>query len=449
MKKLSLIFCLAAAALLPSCNKDDRQPEPQLPALTLQSDTVYVSSEGGETQFSYSIENPVEGAALKAEPQAEWISDVTVGENTVTFNVSGNTETSGRTAGILLSYDSLDDTVYVKQNPTEITYTDLGAYANCYIVSSEGNYFFNTGKVTGGQIDGIESVDWLWATKPASGGDSQDILTDIEYRDGTVYFTATGQQGNLVLAALNGSGDIVWSWHIWAAETPGSHVYPNGAEIMDRFVGAFGTEAGSTDTYGMMYQWGRKDPFYGGTVGETIDNIAYTTAEAETIVNEELGRSWMFTHEGADDTRSIREPMTMFCAADNNWATDASSSTSVWAEQKTDTDPCPAGWRVPSSEDFSDLSAGVFDNANNGITFSGDGFSTWYPAQGCREDISGILVLFNSMMCWTSTEMTREDPLDPSKTYNFSFRVVANPYVIQTNGLGNRAFAQPVRCIKE
>ena len=157
MKKLSLIFCLAAAALLPSCNKDDRQPEPQLPALTLQSDTVYVSPEGGEAQFSYSIENPVEGAALKAEPQAEWISDVTVGENTVTFNVSGNTETSGRTAGILLSYDSLDDTVYVKQNPTEITYTDLGAYANCYIVSSEGNYFFNTGKVTGGQIDGIES----------------------------------------------------------------------------------------------------------------------------------------------------------------------------------------------------------------------------------------------------------------------------------------------------
>ena len=443
----TIILCLAAVALLlPSCNKN-LKPD-LLPGITVQSDTVYVSSEGGEAGFTYTVENPVENETLKAEPQAEWISGVTVGNDAVSFTVSANTETKARTAGIILSYSSAYDTVYVRQEAAEITYTDLGEYANCYIVPTEGHWFFNTGKVNGGQIDGIASVDWLWATSPVSDSESQDILTNIEYRDGAVYFTSTGQRGNLVLAALDASGNIVWSWHIWAAETPGSHIYPNGVEFMDRFIGAYGTEPGSTDAYGMLYQWGRKDPFYGGTMNEATDNIAFATAEAETIVNEKLGRSWKFIGEGADASRGISEPMTMFCAPSSNWILDPAET--KWAEQKTDTDPCPAGWRVPSSEDFSDIVNAEFDVVKNGLSLDGDGFTAWYPAQGCREDITGVLVLINSMMCWTSTEQIREDVIDPSKIYYFSERVVSSPYLTtMNNSPGNRAMAQPIRCIKE
>ena len=64
---------------------------------------------------------------------------------------------------------------------------DLGAAANCFIVSAPGNYKFKAVKGDGSAVDGV---------------------------DGYVYFTAGAAKGNAVIAALV-NRQVAWSWHIW------------------------------------------------------------------------------------------------------------------------------------------------------------------------------------------------------------------------------------------
>lgn len=126
--------------------------------------------------------------------------------------------------------------------------------ANCYIVRNHGHYKFpayygNTynnddykayscdlevtdevmvGKilrkfvagdnstVANGKIQGIEKAVLIWQ-------DSPDLVTEVEYKEeggeGWVHFYVPREsinQGNAVIAVLDNSGNILWSWHIWA-----------------------------------------------------------------------------------------------------------------------------------------------------------------------------------------------------------------------------------------
>ena len=61
-------------------------------------------------------------------------------------------------------------------------------------------------------IPGIEDAVLVWQ-------DSPDLVTDIKYNDGWVYFYMPKEafnQGNSVIAVRNKEGKILWSWHIWA-----------------------------------------------------------------------------------------------------------------------------------------------------------------------------------------------------------------------------------------
>ena len=151
--------------------------------------------------------------------------------------------------------------------------------ANCYIVTEAGEYKF---KATKGNsttaLSGISSVSVLWETANTSTApEARSIIAAADYdqQDGEdpniVFKTTTFKAGNAVIAAKDAADNIIWSWHIWMPETAiATSTYGDVATkpIMDRYLGALtvATEwatAADADglSFGLLYQWGRKDPF--------------------------------------------------------------------------------------------------------------------------------------------------------------------------------------------
>ena len=258
--------------------------------------------------------------------------------------------------------------------------------ANCYqATSASGHYKFLPTKGDGGdEVTGIKSVKVLWeaqagTTAPTVGN---IVKAAVAYNKGYIEFDAGGSQGNALVAAYdgdNGTGNILWSWHIWRANTAfGDEVYPHGETMMDRNVGTFNNSKNTTNAVGLMYQFGRKDPFPGrGNAGNTL------VAQAGTAMSTSAGT--------VDIATSVKNPTVFYTnSAGNSWSSEDANAT--WAgESKTIYDPCPAGYRVPSqtvwTTDGSTVGSFTFDTENKGCTY-GD---IWYAATGQMAKATGTI----------------------------------------------------------
>ena len=296
------------------------------------------------------------------------------------------------------------------KHPYELPYdlnmssaTDLSpsASANCYIVSSAGLYKFKTVKGNSSEsVGSVASASLLWET---FGTDTTpeclSLISAFCYKDGYIAFQTadTFKEGNAVIAAKDASGTILWSWHIWFADEPeGQEYFNNAGTMMDRNLGATSATPGDVGALGLLYQWGRKDPFLGSSsissstlakstitwpsmVSSTSSNgtIEYATAHPTTFITYNGNNyDWYYTGSSSTD--------------DTRWTT-SESSKSIY-------DPCPAGWRVPdggsngvwskalgSSSSFNNSS--LYNSTNEGMNFSGkfgSASTIWYPASGCR-----------------------------------------------------------------
>ena len=288
----------------------------------------------------------------------------------------------------------------------EVVVTERLRSANCHIVSYSGVYTFKPVKGESNEsLGNISSVCVLWESfgtskTPRVG----DLIKSVDYKDGMVVFETadTFKEGNAVIAAKDASGEILWSWHIWFTDQPQGQVYYNNAgTMMDRNLGATSARPGDVGSLGLLYQWGRKDPFLGASsISDEIEakstitwpssvssssstgTIAYATANPTTFITEnENNYDWYYTGSwSTDNTR---------------WTT-SDKSKSIY-------DPCPAGWRVPDGESNGVWSKALgsslyfdysYDSTNNGMNFSGkfgSASTIWYPASGYRLDRDGSL----------------------------------------------------------
>lgn len=253
---------------------------------------------------------------------------------------------------------------YAEGVDPEKVYTDLsaGGAANCYIVPAAGDYKFRaTVKGNGaGDLAGVNKdtdagtiakAELVWAsygtaTAPLDG----ELIRNISYEDGYVYFSS-GQvyrEGNAVVAVKDGSGKILWSWHLWFTDDNiegAAQTYPGGAVFMDRNLGALSADS-SPSNYGLLYQWGRKDPFLNAkdTGSNYVDISIWNPAVLGT---PKTIRS--YTAATLPSIATLVETPTEFSyEPKKGWTSDLSSAGSdLWAEDKTIFDPCPPGWKVP------------------------------------------------------------------------------------------------------
>ena len=274
--------------------------------------------------------------------------------------------------------------------------------ANCYIVSQAGDYSFPA--VVGNSLEpvgNVASAEVLWESfasnvAPKAG----DLVSDVSYKDGKVIFKASGKKGNAVIAAKDNRGTILWSWHIWLTDTPKEQVYANNAgTMMDRNLGAISAVPGNSGSYGLLYQWGRKDPFLGsGGVLEYADDVqkvAASSIEWPDFVPSDASKGTI-EYAVANPTTYIMEN-----DANRDWhyTGDDTVDKTRWQPTKTIYDPCPAGWVIPecgpdgiwgkalgTTEDWENESN--WDSVNFGIDFSktdktlGSEGPIWYPAAG-------------------------------------------------------------------
>jgi hypothetical protein len=220
--------------------------------------------------------------------------------------------------------------------------------ANSYIVSAAGLYKFSTVKGNSSEsVGAVASAEVLWETfgtdvTPNIG----DLVKNAVYSDGYITFKTaeTFKEGNAVIAAKNSAGKILWSWHIWLTDAPKEHAYGSYGFMMDRNLGALTSEVAEYNTAGLLYQWGRKDPFLGAK--SMRDNRAKQQESSATWPSPVVSSSTTGTIEYATEN-----PMTFITYNANNrdwqYSTDTSSDFTRWASNKTEYDPCPAGWRVP------------------------------------------------------------------------------------------------------
>jgi len=184
----------------------------------------------------------------------------------------------------------------------------------------------------------IARVGIIWQTKDCIGDNSKGDLVYYEANEqfpqnSKIIIKKTGKEGNALIGAYNSRGDIIWSWHIWVTPNEPDNIanaviystyrwdsggiYPNeripGYGIMPCNIGALSFRSSGTDmsgysinkggnfpdsqrrTFGMLYQWGRKDPF---------PPMIYSTGTEDT--NDELEYIDQYTGDHyANDNRTI------------------------------------------------------------------------------------------------------------------------------------------------
>jgi hypothetical protein len=267
------------------------------------------------------------------------------------------------------------------------TYTDLSASgtANCYLVQQAGDYKFKSviGN-TDATVGNVKTVEVLWES---FGTDEMpnvgDLIASVSYKDGYIRFSTPEnfRNGNAVIAAKNSKGTILWSWHIWCAEEGWKEqvYYNNAGTMMDRNLGATSAIPGELGTIGLMYQWGRKDPFMGSS-SVSGDSRAISTGV------------WS-TSRGSSAVLAETNPMVFYSG---------SMPQNSWSIEKTSYDPCPPGWKVPCGEEGGVwVMAMGFEEAfgiqdfliKSGVNFSGllgSDEMIYYPLAGYNSDNSPV-----------------------------------------------------------
>ena len=336
--------------------------------------------------------------------------------------------------------------------------TDLSASgtANSYIVSEAGSYNFTTAKGNSSQSVGtIASAEVLWESfgtdvTPNVG----DLVRNVKYEDGVISFETPSvyKEGNAVIAAKDANGTILWSWHIWLTDQPEGQVYyHNAGTMMDRNLGAISATPGDVGALGLLYQWGRKDPFLGSSsISNEVEakstihwpsavssnsnygTVGYAIANPTTyIAYNNINYDWLYTGSSLTD---------------NTLWTTSDQSKSIY-------DPCPAGWRIPDggpnglwakalgiSYEFS--TSNLYSDENAGINFSGklgSASTIWYPSAGGRTLSGSIFRVGNNAEYWSAS---------PNDLYSYILIIFYNGSV-DPSYCNCHACSSSVRCIKE
>ncbi len=174
-------------------------------------------------------------------------------------------------------------------------------------------------------------------------------------------------KGNAVIGAYDANDELIWSWHVWATdydpEGENGSVELNGYTMMTRNLGALANGNATTSeilaSYGLYYQWGRKDPFIGPST------YKISSGQGAAMYNDSGSRTYVTMVASSAETGTmdyaVKHPLafvTGVAESNNDWLwskSDAGWSSDGDAGAKSVNDPCPYGWRVAPSAAFAGL----------------------------------------------------------------------------------------------
>lgn len=301
-----------------------------------------------------------------------------------------------------LGADDYNDYNLVRSNAYEVTTTIDGVsksdtrcilpeHTNCYWVNYNTTFEIPVGRANESDL-GVQLPDncsgWTAFVLWQQGGPSIATVDNSTKAKGYFSVTSKTTEGNALVAIKDDSGNVLWSWHIWvdSSDANNSTVYSADSRAiwMDRNLGAIQPGNNGGDFYncgGMLYQWGRKDPFIGSN--STTDPVSsyYTTYNAagaaydnstvkidypagvDYIGNDKMSKVVSINNSSlgaqaglANSLKLATRYPTLFLG---NWRgstamnlANPNTGYDSWGggknQAKTVYDPCPIRWRVPS-----------------------------------------------------------------------------------------------------
>ncbi|MBQ8838306.1 MAG: BACON domain-containing protein [Bacteroidales bacterium] len=328
-----------------------------------EADAITVSD-----AFASPYEVPAAGEVVEVEVVANgaWtaVSDVEfvtvdpaqgdAGTATVTVTVAENVAYEAREAQVVFTCGEASVTVAVSQAAAEKPQaTDLSAAAtaNCYTVPAAGLYKIKTVKGNSAESVGeVASAELVWSYS-TFGGMNAVVAPEVTYEDGYITFSTTGTDGNALIAAKDAAGNILWSWHIWAIrEIP--EIQIGGITAQAYSLGYVAWPDNDAYSWGLLYQWGRKDPF--GIKWAIPIDPADVFMTSVSVADASGGDGTSLDYSIAHPTHFIKGNDT---TCDWYAAEGANQNNGLWAAAKTIYDPCPAGYLVASPELYKGIDA--------------------------------------------------------------------------------------------
>ncbi len=341
---------------------------------------------------------------------------------------------------------------------------------------------------TNPHIDPV-TADILWETSPR-------LVTQIELLHDHIRFKVaknndgTFKEGNAVLAVYDKDKKILWSWHIWITDKPSDFSYTEGSttiSIMDRNLGATrgavptnGNEA--LETYGLYYQWGRKDPSMGPPRWD-YSPINMITAPFYDYSSEVKNSAEVMRFAQPELKDAVENPMYLIMPTSQtqtyyfNWLYEKIDflwgySVTSGNTHKTIYDPCPYGYRVSGGELADLFTYATTLTSPNGIVRNDYGQNVvvpggefFFPYSGFKGVDRGLNSLVSSWRYvgnkgdYQSAIVSRytgdeEYYMHRSRIYISKERTWTELNVGQYTGYQiedhtNRRTAAPVRCVKD
>ena len=322
--------------------------------------------------------------------QTEWISDLKVEGNDISFAYQKNDLNIPRFASVTMTFKDaagvslahrFDVFQRVGDGNAVVDLTEGGKWANCYLLDQPDatSYCFEPKHVSGEPVsDYIRTAEILWET-------AQNTVGNLAY-DHTankIFFTKTaGAKGNAVVALKDYNGNMLWSCHLWVTSQQVKEISLGGVKFLDRNIGAIANTApvnGESDAAGTYYQWGRKDPFPSPNKVSSSDGVLSTVYPEGTI-------EFQTRQAGVSLETTILNPTVYYWGDDNKGAEDWSSvqNDNYWnTASKTDFDPCPYGYVVPDRLQMDALYAARTDKVGYGCNLNcDDGTTNWLSYGG-------------------------------------------------------------------
>lgn len=469
-----IVALVAATTFVVGCSKDETK------SFDVPSKGIIISKLGGEGTTSFDSRN-ITSIIPSSIPKGWEIVNIDMYSSTITVKApksfdDGEVENGTLDLkGFTPTGNTVTKSIYVAYVPREVTFSDA---ANCYVVTkADTRYFFNP--MIGGSSTSLatERVELLWETR-------KDLVKYLDMRDGVVSFYVSSSAddetkvdtGNALIGAYDASGELIWSWHIWVTNNDPvadeNVIELGGRSVMNINLGAYCNSNASTDgatiydSYGLYYQWGRKDPFVGpqrynfpGNFDASLYNKKgfNCNLDYQASTSETGSVAWATSH-----------PMAIILGDKDNgydWLCGGHDD-ALWGDAKTESDPCPAGWRVADASVFENLTiATAYDDMpwreaqhlyGWMLTDTTTGVEHFFTAQGRRNYLDGRLDIVNddemrpvpwSGYYWTTT--LAEKDADATALF-FDLNSATRTW----NGFDakcamHRANALPVRCVKK
>ncbi len=369
MKNFFRLICLLALVTVGAvaCDKDKDDDV----AVTFEDEVAYFAP--GESRALNFSARDIVSLKVTVKPSGWKTENVVVSNGYVMVTAPAASET-GEKSGTLSLYatntkgDTSVASIFVAISDN-VDLSDLNA--NSYILNKPNtSYTIDVSHRPDGTKIATKSVDILWQT-------SSKLVQYITLDNGKASFYVSSKgnsltSGNALLGGYDAKGNLLWSWHLWIADydpdTATGIVEFNGYEMMARNLGALLHSNLSTSniqqSFGLYYQWGRKDPFI---YPSTYNSIAGASA---SLYNKD-GRSVALKYESsAAGTGTVEyataHPLSYITGNENSgydWM--QSGSATLWGETKTLSDPCPYGWKVAPAAAFAGLEiVEAMDNAS-------------------------------------------------------------------------------------